>query len=309
MFRLSGGVFLGWSLGANDSANCFGTAVSSRMIKYSHAIVLTSVFVIIGALSQGRYGIDTLSSITEQTPNTAFLITLSAAISVTLFTFLKLPVSTSQAIVGSITAIGAINSNINTSELAKIVVCWILTPIGGFVFGIIFYKLIFFILKKARLSIFQTDSLLKAGLLISGCYGAYALGANNVANVTGVYSGNLLTPEQAVMLGAISIALGALTFSKKVMMTIGKSIVKLDAFSAFIAVFAHSVTVHIYAMIGVPVSTSQAIVGAVLAIGFIKGVHTVNFSVLKRIALGWVLTPLFSAAILFAIYFGVSLFS
>jgi len=92
-------------------------------------------------------------------------------------------------------------------------------------------------------------------------------------------------------LGGLSIAVGALTYSRNVMHTVGKSIVKLDAFSAFIAVIAHSVTVHIYAIIGVPVSTSQAIVGSILAIGFIKGIQTINFIKLTEIFIAWILTP------------------
>ncbi len=82
------------------------------------------------------------------------------------------------------------------------------------------------------------------------------------------------------------------------MMTVGKGLVKLDAFSAFIVVLSESITVHIYAIIGVPVSTSQAVVGAVLGIGIVRGVRTVNKRVLGGILVAWATTPLisFSAA-------------
>ena len=52
-----GGTFLGWSLGANDSANVFGTAVTSKMVSYKLAIFLTAIFVILGAVLQGEAGI------------------------------------------------------------------------------------------------------------------------------------------------------------------------------------------------------------------------------------------------------------
>ncbi len=291
MFRLFSGFFLGWALGANDSANEFGTAVSARMIKFSTAAILTAVFVIIGALLQGHEGLKTLSGLTSQTLHTAFIASLAAAVTVTLMTILKLPISTSQAVVGAILGIGIVQKSVNTAGLTKIAICWIGTPVGGFLFAIILYYLFLFVFRKLRLNIFACDMALRTGLLFAGCYGAYALGANNVANVTGVYAGNLLSPIQAVLFGGLSIAVGALTYSRNVMYTVGKSIVKLDAFSAFIAVIAHSVTVHIYAIIGVPVSTSQAIVGSILAIGFIKGIQTINFIKLTKIFIAWILTP------------------
>lgn len=307
MYKLFSGIFLGWGLGANDSANVFGTAVSSHMIKYTHAIVLTAIFVLIGAFAQGHEGMHTLKGLTTQTSQTAFLASLAAAITVTIMTALKLPISTSQAVVGSILGIGIMQNEVNTSGLTKVILCWIGTPIGGFLFTLILYFLTLNILKKLRLNIFVTDALLKTSLIIAGCYGAYALGANNVANVTGMYAGNILTTDQAVLVGAISIAMGTLTFSKNVMLTVGKSIVKLDAFSALITVVAHSITVHIYAIIGVPVSTSQAIIGSVLAIGFIKGVQTIQFKVLLRVVSAWFMTPVIGFLLSIALYFIVHL--
>lgn len=303
MYKLISGIFLGWGLGANDSANVFGTAVSSHMIKYTHAIILTALFVIIGALMQGHEGMHTLKGLTTQTAQTAFIASLSFAITVTIMTALKLPISTSQAVVGSILGIGVMQNEVNTSGLTKVVLCWIGTPIGGFIFTIILYYFALTIFRKIRLNMFVMDNILRLGLIIAGCYGAYALGANNVANVTGMYAGNILTTNQAVLIGAISIAMGTLTFSKNVMLTVGKSIVKLDAFSAFITVVAHSITVHIYAIVGVPVSTSQAIIGAVLGIGFIKGVQTIQFKILLRVMGAWFMTPVIGFALSTFLYF------
>ncbi len=96
-----------------------------------------------------------------------------------------------------------------------------------------------------------------------------------------------------------SIALGILTFSKNVMSTVGSRLVQLDAFSALVAVLAEAITVHIYAVVGVPVSTSQAIVGAVLGIGLFKGVKTINRRTLFNILSGWLCTPLIAGLICF----------
>ena len=319
-FQYLGGIFLGWSLGANDSANVFGTAVSSKMVSYRVAIWLTALFVILGAVLQGGAGIKTLSedlknkssSSQIQSPSsshdtllkTAMIASFSAAFTVTIMTFLKIPVSTSQAVVGSIIGIGFMQHNVNFQGLGKVVICWIGTPIGGAVLSILFYWLFRTIFRIWRPSMFVYDPTIRILLIVCGCYGAYALGANNVANVSAVFVGpGMLRVSQAALFGAISIAAGSVTYSKAVMMTVGKGIVKLDSFTAFICVLAHAVTVHIYAIIGVPVSTSQAIVGAVLGIGFIKGAQTINFRTLRNVFLGWTATPFIASIFSMLSYF------
>jgi PiT family inorganic phosphate transporter len=93
------------------------------------------------------------------------------------------------------------------------------------------------------------------------------------------------------VIGGISIALGALTYSKRVMMTVGARLVRLDAYAALVAVFSEAVTVHVFASIGVPVSTSQALVGGVIAVGLMRGTRGIHRNVLKNIGLAWLLTP------------------
>ncbi len=292
---LSSGVLLGWSLGANDAANVFGTAVASRMVKYTTAVILTGIFVILGAILEGAKGIETLGALTNQSIITAFISAIAAALTVIFMTYLKLPVSTSQSVVGAIIGIGIYNSYFNFKSLSKVIICWIGTPIGAMFIAIILYTILSFILNNLNLNLFQIDFILRIGLIIGGTYGAYALGANNVANVTGVFAHITgLSPVTLALIGGTSIALGVITYSKNVMFTVGKKLVPLDAFSALIAILGEATTVHIYAKIGVPVSTSQAIIGAVLGIGIIKGMRTINLKTLLHILLGWIFTPLIS---------------
>jgi len=65
MVAILAGVFLGWSLGANDASNVFGSAVASRMLKFWTAAILASLFVLVGALLQGHAGIETLKDLTS----------------------------------------------------------------------------------------------------------------------------------------------------------------------------------------------------------------------------------------------------
>jgi len=301
---LASAVYLGWSLGANDAANIFGTAVSSKMLKFFTAAVLASIFVIVGALLGGRAGIETLSSISAMDMEAAVISSFAAAITVTIMTLLKLPVSTSQAVVGSIIGVGLMTSQTGFQGLGKILACWLGTPVGGCIFSIILYIMIGKIINRLRPSLITLDVALRVGLIVTGCYGAYALGANNVANVTAVFVGpGLLSPGLATLVGGVSIALGILTFSRGVMKTVGGSIIKLDAYSAFIVVLSEALTVHIYAIIGVPVSTSQAVVGAVLGIGLLKRAEAIRMRAVAGIFSGWIMTPLLASMLSALIYF------
>ena len=86
------------------------------------------------------------------------------------------------------------------------------------------------------------------------------------------------------------------------MYTVGRGLVRLDAYTAFISILSAAITVHVYAIIGVPVSTSQAIVGAVLGIGILKGTRTIRIKTLWKILFGWLGTPAISAGAAYGLY-------
>ncbi len=298
MFSILGGVFLGWSLGANDASNVIGPAVTSRMLRFTTAAIMASLFVLMGALLQGRSGINTLSGLTQMTLHQAVLASISAAITVTLMTIWRLPVSTSQAVVGAIIGVGFVNRNIDMTGLGKVVTCWVGTPVGGAIMAVVVYRALAAVNNRMRPNLLESDALLRLGLVAAGSYGAFALGANNVANVTAVYVGaGHLSMTEATVIGGLSIGLGILTFSKRVMVTVGSRLVRLDPFSALVVLLAEAITVHFYTFVGVPVSTSQAVIGAVLGIGLLKGIRTVSKSTLLSILSGWFLTPLIAAGL------------
>ncbi len=308
MLSLLGGVFLGWSLGANDASNVFGSAVASRMLKFWTAAVLASVFVLLGALLQGQAGIETLKGLTQLTLEQAVVSSVAAATTVTIMTILGLPVSTSQAVVGAILGIGILNQQLNLAGLGKVVACWFGTPVGAVVIAVIIYKVLGTFYNNLKINLFQSDVLIRLALIAAGSYGSYALGANNVANVTAVFVGaGHLSVFSAALIGGLSIGLGILTLSKRVMETVGKKLVRLDPFSALVVLLAEAITVHIYTFIGVPVSTSQAVIGAVLGVGIVKGISTVSGRTLVNILIAWLLTPAVAGFIATALDFTIHL--
>ncbi|HOK26523.1 MAG TPA: inorganic phosphate transporter [Bacteroidales bacterium] len=320
LFFLTSGLFLGWSLGANDASNVFGSAVGAKMVSFRKAAIIASVFVILGAVIQGAGTSGTLGKLgAVNAIGGSFTVALAAAITVYVMTKFSLPVSTTQAIVGAIIGWNLFTGNsTDTSTLSKIVATWVTGPILGALFAIPLYILISRIKRRARIHMIQFESYIKTGLVVVGAFGAYSLGANNIANVMGVFVPafdlsemnlgilSLSSAQQLFLLGGLAIAAGILTYSKKVMETVGSNIVNLTAEAALVTVLAQSLVLFVFSStslsnllvkIGlppipmVPVSSSQVIVGCVIGIGLYKGARNINFKILGEIAAGWVATP------------------
>ena len=229
LFFLSSGLFLGWTLGANDASNVFGSAVGSKMIRFKQAAIIASIFVVLGAVLQGAGGSHTLGKLgSVDALGGAFTVALAAGLSVFWMTKSKLPVSTSQAIVGAIIGWNFFTGNpTDMNSLTKIVTTWISGPILGGIFAVLLFLLLQFILRKSKIHLIKLDAYIKYALLIVGAFGSYSLGANNIANVVGVFipsAPNItldfgfftLNGMQLLFLGGgISIAVGIITYSKK----------------------------------------------------------------------------------------------
>lgn len=333
LFFLSSGLFLGWSLGANDAANVFGTAVSTKMIRFRSAAVLCAVFVIIGAVISGAGATETLGKLGSINAIAgAFIVAFSAGFTVLIMTKMKLPVSTSQSIVGAIIGWNLFAGfKTDYSTLTKIVSTWILSPVLSALFALIIFFLIKNLLIRSRVHIIKLDFYTRLGLILVGAFGSYSLGANNIANVMGVfvpvspfrdinffYIFNLSGTQQLFLIGGIAIAIGVFTYSRRVMETVGSDIFRLSPIDALIVVMSASLVLFIFAsqtlqsfLISsglpafplVPVSSSQAVVGGVLGIAIAKGGKNINYGVMGKISLGWAATPMFSGAITYILLF------
>ena len=184
---------------------------------------------------------------------------------------------------------------------------------------------------KRKLHILRLDAYTRTALLLAGAFGAYSLGANNNANVMGVFVP--ISPfraisissffvfsskEQLFLLGGLAIAVGVFTYSKKVMFTVGNDLLKMSPVAAFIVVVSHSIVLFLFASQGisaflqsinlpsiplVPVSSSQAVVGGVIGIGLLKGGKEVRWSIAGRISLGWVMLPIIAAIVSLIVLF------
>ena len=173
------GAYVGWNIGANDAANCIGTTVGSGLLSYKKAVTLFSIFVILGATLQGQYVMKTIGKgiVTTELPAAAiFAALISSGLFVALATFFKLPVSTSQAIVGGIAGVElAAGAEVNLSKLLTIGQVWVVCPLlTGLTAFLIYHFFTFSLRRVGRPELW--DRILKALLIGSACYIAFSLG-------------------------------------------------------------------------------------------------------------------------------------
>ncbi|MEG9489295.1 inorganic phosphate transporter [Mannheimia indoligenes] len=156
-------------------------------------------------------------------------------------------------------------------------------------------------------------------MLITACAMAFAHGSNDVANAIGplaavvsivdhggVIEGKTVMAPWVLPLGAVGIAVGLAVMGHKVMGTIGTGITDLTPSRGFAAQFACSATVVIASGTGLPISTTQTLVGAVIGVAFARGIAALNLSVIRNIIASWVITLPAGALLSIVIYYILS---
>lgn len=333
LFYLTSGMFMGWSLGANQMANIFGAAVGTRMVTFKTAAIIASIFIIIGAVFGGAGAAATLGKLGAiKELAGAFVAALSAALSVFIMTKAGIPVSSTQAIVGSIIGWNVFKGvAIDPETISKIVMAWIMSPLMSGIFAMCLMKFVKWYLKTFPIPLLKLDSYVRLGLIVTGAFGAYSSGANNIANVMGVFINaspfqninifdfyTFSSVQQLFLIGGIAISVGIFTYSYKTINTIGKNLLDLTPLSAWVVVTAHSLVLFIFASRSlknflesmglpslplVPVSSSEAIIGAIVGIALLRKGRGLKWHALKKIACGWVISPIIAIAVSFIMMF------
>ena len=164
---------------------------------------------------------------------------------------------------------------------------------------------IFYIFSRARLSNTSgsQESQFAYLMVFTSCAVAFAHGSNDVANAIGPLAaihqatnqilGNAVSPDTPLwilFLGAAGIVIGLATLGYRVMKTIGEKIVKLTPSKGFAAQLAAALTVVLASQLNMPVSTTHTLVGAVIGIGLVEGISTINAKSVNSIFLSWIIT-------------------
>lgn len=328
-FFITSGLFLGWSLGANHAVNVFGTAVVSKMVKFKTAAIIAGVFVIIGSVISGGGTTKTINDLGAVNAIAgSFSVALAVGIAVTLMTKAQLPVSTSQAVIGGIIGWNFFTgSPTDLNALTKILFSWVASPIIAALFAFLIFKLIKKTVLKWKIHLLEIDQYTRVGLILVGALASYSLGANNIANVMGMFiSAPLFSDlnimglfsisgvEQLFFLGGLAIAVGIFTYGYNVMETVGTDLYKISPITGFVVVLAEFLVLTLFTSQTlesfllknnlpsfplVPLSTTQAFIGAVIGVGLAKDPLSINFKVLGRIAIGWGVAPVTAGLIAF----------
>ena len=143
--------------------------------------------------------------------------------------------------------------------------------------------------------------------IVTSCYVAFSHGANDVANAiapvaaiiplaNGEMSLTAGIPTELLALGGIGIAFGCMTWGRRVMKTVGGRITSLTNTRGFSVDFAAATTVLVASKLGLPISTSHTVVGAVIGVGLARGLEAIDLSVIKKIVVSWLLTVPIAAA-------------
>ncbi len=322
---LSSGLFLGWSLGANDAANIFGTAVGTKMVRFRTAAFVAGVFVVLGSVAGVSGAAGTLGRLGGvDTRAGAFGVALAAGLSVfLLLKWIGLPVSTTQAIVGAIVGWNLFTGRpTDTAVLGRIVSSWFLCPLLSGTLAAVLFVATRAAMPHVRIHLLEVDAWTRAGLLVVGGFGAFSLGQNNIANVMGVFLRVSPFPEEVALgplrvssvemlflAGGLAIATGVATYSHRVMKRLGAGLTELSPLAALIVVSATATVLFVFASPGlshllrahglpapplVPVSSSQAVVGAILGISLVRR-SPVKWRAVGAIVAGWALAPAVAA--------------
>lgn len=171
--------------------------------------------------------------------------------------------------------------------------------------------------KNPRFDFKNVEAIFGVLMIFTACAMAFAHGSNDVANAIGplaavigiLQSGGSLTanspiPMWILGLGAVGIVAGLAMYGYKVIATIGEQITELTPSRGFAAELATASTVVIASGTGLPISTTQTLVGAILGVGLARGISALRLSVIRNIFMSWVIT-LPAGALLAVLFFSV----
>lgn len=160
----------------------------------------------------------------------------------------------------------------------------------------------------------KVESIFGFLMILSACFLAFAHGANDVANAIGpvaavvdiVRSGEIAKTSQVpiwiLLMGGIGIVIGLATWGYRVIETVGKKITKLTPSRGFAANLGAATTIVLASRLGFPISTTHTLIGAVLGIGFARGMSSLNFRIIRDIVASWLITIPAGAGLAVAFY-------
>ncbi len=294
--------------GWNDAANAIATVVATRVMSPWTAIVFGAVLNTAGAFFSSEVAKTIGKEIADPallSQSTFLAAVVAAPLWITFCTLKGLPISCSHSLLGAI--VGAVVSDAGTAAIKgegikKIAFGIFTSPIAGFVLGLVILVTIAWTFRRMRQrtasAIFGKLQIVSAGAM------AFAHGTGDAQKAMGLISGALVAggfehlstkgdlpiPWWVRALCALTMGIGSAVGGWSVMRTLGSKIADLKPYQGFAAETAAAVTILSNTLVGIPISTTHSITGAVMGVGTAQGLKTVRWAVGKKIVYAWVFT-------------------
>jgi PiT family inorganic phosphate transporter len=318
--------------GFHDAANSIATVVSTRVLSPGKAVLLAAFFNFIAVLLGTKVASNIAKDFVDITRIDLWVIlaALVGAITWNLLTwYLGLPTSSSHALIGSFAGAAIAHAGFGVLVLqSKWPKGWmptllfiVLSPTLGLLGGLTLMTLVFWLFRKTAPS--RVDKYFRVGQLFSASLFSLSHGSNDAQKTMGIIFSALLIgakldPQVNALLGnstanAIpfwvkfsafaAIGLGTLSGGWRIVKTMGSKITKLKPVGGFCAETGGGLTILLASYLGIPVSTTHTITGAIVGVGSTQRLSAVRWGVAGRIVWAWVITIPISASIAALMYF------
>lgn len=307
--------------GFHDAANSIATVVSTRVLPPRLAVAWAAFFNFVAAFG---FGVSVASTIGKGvidpkivTPFLLIAVLIGATAWDVITWYFGLPTSSSHALVGGLVGAGVAASGwtaVQTDGVSRIALFIVLSPLIGLLAAI---GLVLVTTRVARrLSRSAADHAFRRLQLVSAALYSLGHGTNDAQKTMGIIAVLLFTqgllgpvfyvPFYVILMAHAAIALGTWFGGWRIVHTMGMKITKLRPFGGFSAETAAASTLFATASLGVPVSTTHTIAGAIIGVGATRRLSAVRWGVARRIVWAWVLTIPASAAISAGTYYAIS---
>jgi PiT family inorganic phosphate transporter len=310
--------------GMNDAANSIATIVSTRVLTPGQAVVWAAFFNFFAAFV---FGVSVATTIGKGLVDVSivdnFVIfsgIVGAIILTASATHLGLPISVSHAIIGGYGGAAIIKAGFAAliySGYIKVLIFIILAPLLGMLMALVFSIITLWIVRNKVPS--KVDTYFRKLQLVSSALFSLSHGSNDAQKTIGIitivlFTNNLIgstfyVPFWVIILSHFVIAMGTLVGGWKVIKTLGMRVTKLTPFGGFSAETSAGLTVIMATVLGIPVSTTHTITGAIIGVGSIHRFSAVRWGVAKNILWAWVLTIPLSALFSMVTYLIVTYFT
>jgi inorganic phosphate transporter, PiT family len=315
--------------GFHDAANSIATVVSTRVLTPLQGVIWAAFFNFVAAFTFGTAVAHTIGAgliDVNRVDNLVIFCGLMGAVAWDLFTWrIGLPVSSSHALVGGYAGAAIAKAGFSVIIAAgwiKTLVFIVVAPLLGFIFSsLLSIALSWLAYKKSPTSV---DHFFRRAQLVSA--GLYSLGhgTNDAQKTMGIIAGVLFTvpayrhlvtdasgglaiPFWIVLMAHAAIATGTLSGGWRIVHTMGSKITKLVPMGGFAAETAGAITIFASSIMGIPVSTTHTITGAIVGVGIIQNRRAVRWGVAGQIVWAWLLTIPISALVAILLYLGLHL--